>query len=548
MLFGESPDPVPLYVVLPPRLTMKKMILLTLCLSWLIGLLCVQPSNLFASGLRPNIVVILADDLGYGDVQCYNPERSKIPTPHMDRLALQGMRFTDAHSSSGVCSPSRYALLTGRYHWRTRLQTGIITQWERPLIAPGRMTIGTLAKQHGYRTAAVGKWHLGWNWPLMTEQKNWMNADWNNAVVTEQHRQVWQEVFSKPIASGPTTRGFDFYFGTDVPNWPPYCFINNDRTVGIPSEFLPPEKYVGSHRELAIPSVFVPHGNYVGGQGLASRQGPALPNWQFESILTALGDQAERFITESAAQSEPFLLYMPLTSPHTPLAPSEEWQGKSGLNHPVADLIMETDAIVGRIINILEKTGQMNNTLIVFTSDNGFESRVNITGLEKQGHFPSGPLREYKTSVYEGGHRIPFIVCWHGVVKPNTVNHQLVHQADLMATFAEVLGSTLPADAGEDSFSILPLLQGEDRAIREHAVSCAAQGIPGVRLGSWKLIAKPQPELYNLSDDIGETKDLAAQFPERVEQIFTLYEKLVSDGRSTPGPKQKNDVNVPKRH
>ena len=488
---------------------------------------------------KPNIIIILADDLGYGDVHCYNPERGKIPTPHIDRLAAQGMRFTDCHSSSGVSSPSRYTLLTGRYHWRTRLQTGIVNVWERPLIASNRMTIATLAKQHGYRTAAIGKWHLGWNWQITQEQKKWMGTGMRDGVATEEHRQIWQEIFSQPILDGPTTRGFDDYFGTDVPNWPPYCFIENDRTVGIPSELLPSDKLIVEKR-------------------LASVQGPALAGWEFEPILPALVERVERFIAESAVKSEPFLLYMPLTSPHTPLSPNEEWQGKSDLKHHVADLIMETDAVVGRIIEAVEKTGQAENTFFLFTSDNGFAPYVGVKELETQGHFPSGPLRGYKGDVYEGGHRIPLIIRWTKVIQPNTVSHQLVHHADLMATLADMLGATLPDHAGEDSFSILPILKGEDQPIREHAVSCSQNGIPGIRVGYWKLIiGRESPsgaqtgtsqlrqgvktQLYHLADDLGEMNDLFEKHPDRAGQMFALYEKLISDGRSNRGPVQKND-------
>ena len=483
----------------------------------------------------PNIVIILADDLGYGDVHCYNP-MSKIPTPHMDRLATQGIRFTDGHSSSGVCSPSRYALLTGRYHWRTRLQSGIVNPWERPLIDPDRVTIATLAKRLGYRTAAIGKWHLGWNWQITQEQRQkWLGTGMKDGVATDEHRRVWKEIFSQPILNGPTTLGFNYYFGTCVPNWPPYCFIENDRTVGIPSELLPSNMFTRSTE----------------GIWLGDAQGPALPGWTFEPILPALAEHAERFIAESAAQPEPFLLYMPLTTPHTPLCPNEEWQGKSGLQHNVADLIMETDAVVGRIIEAVEKTGQADNTFFFFTSDNGFASYVGVKNLEIQGHFPSGPLRSYKGDVYEGGHRIPYIIRWPKVIKPNSVSHQLVHHVDLMATLADILNAKLPDNAGEDSFSLLPILKGEDKPIRENAVSCAARGTPGVRLGSWKLIIgresvpnTPQGvknQLYNLADDLGEQNDLIEKYPDRAVQMFALYEKLISDGRSNPGPVQKND-------
>ena len=456
-----------------------------------------------AGASRPNILVILADDLGYGDTQCYNPERGKIPTPGIDRFAAQGMRFTDGHSSSGVCSPSRYTLLTGRYHWRTRLQSGIVDLYERPLIAPDRLTIAGLAKQQGYRTACIGKWHLGWDWPRAGKEID----------------------FTQPIANGPTTRGFDSYFGTDVPNWPPYCFIENDRTVGLPREPLP--------RHLLE-------------SNLASKPGPALPGWKLEEILPALQARACAFIRDAAARPEPFLLYLPLTAPHTPLAVAPAWRGKSGLG-PYADFVMQTDATVAGVLDALEASGAATNTLVLFTSDNGCAEYIGVPALERQGHFPSGPLRGYKTSIWEGGHREPFIVRWPGVVKAGSVCGQLVHQADLMATLAEIWGATLPPNAGEDSFSLLPLLRGEDHPVRTHAVSCAASGVPGVRDGDWKFIPGREPQLYNLAADLGETNNLVAAEPARVAAMRALLERIITDGRSTPGPRQPNDVKV-RRH
>jgi len=477
----------------------------------------------------PNIIVILADDLGYGDVQCYNPQRGKIPTPNMDRLAAEGMRFTDGHSSSGVCSPSRYALLTGRYHWRTRLQAGIVGVFGDPLIAPDRLTIAGLAKQHGYGTACIGKWHLGRDWGIPQDKLALFHIGKGSPAVTDEHRAAWQEVFSKPIAGGPTARGFDEYFGTDVPNWPPYCFIENDRTVGIPSEFLPAALLKDNQ---------------------ASLQGPALADWKLEAILPALGDRACDFIAREAKAKQPFLLYMPLTSPHTPLAVNGAWKGRSGLGLAYPDFVMETDAVVGRVLDALEQSGIAGNTLVFFTSDNGCAPYIGAKAMEAQGHFPSGPLRGYKGDVWEGGHRVPFVVRWPGVVRPGSVCRQLVHQADIMATLAGVLRAKLPQSAGEDSFSLVPLLNGEDRPIREHAVSCASRGVAGLRRGPWKLIferdpqAKTDVQLYNLDDDIGETKNLAADKPELVAGMKALMERLIANGRSTPGASQKNDVEV----
>jgi arylsulfatase A len=489
-----------------------------------------------APSAKPNFLIILADDLGYGDVQCYNPERGKIPTPHIDRLAASGMRFTDGHCSSGCCSPSRYTLLTGRYHWRSRLQQGIVAAWEQPLIAPDRLTIVKLAQEQGYRTACIGKWHLGWDWPIEPEQMAHFRglggkAGGGGTVTTEAtdaHRATWAEVFAKPISGGPTTRGFDEYFGTDVPNWPPYCFIQNDRTIGIPSELLPADLLVRNQ---------------------ASLQGPALKDWKLEPILPALGERAVDFIARQAKAGQPFLVYLPLTSPHTPIAPSPQFRGRSGIGD-YGDFVMQTDAVIGRVLETLEQNGVADNTFVLMTSDNGCASYIGVKEMEDQGHYPSGPLRDYKASVYEGGHREPFIVRWPGVVKAGSVCHHYVHHADLIATLAAIWNVKLPDDAGEDSFNLVPLLKGDDRAIRPHGVNTACNGVPSVRRGPWKLIlqpdavAKTEVQLYNLETDLAETKNVAAESPMLVAEMRALLETLIVNGRSTPGAVQKNDVRV----
>jgi len=498
---------------------------------------------------RPNIVVLLADDLGYGDVQCYNRERGKIPTPNIDRLAASGMRFTDGHSSSGVCSPSRYSLLTGRYHWRTRLQSGIVGLWDRPLIAPDRMTIASLASQQGYRTACVGKWHLGWDWPIPQGQLGLFRGAGGKAgkaggalEVTDEHRAAWREVFSQPIPGGPTARGFAEYFGTDVPNWPPYCFIEGDRTQGIPTEFLPPELLKNNQ---------------------ASLQGPALPGWKLEGILPALTRRATEFIAKQAAAQQPFLLYLPFTSPHTPLAVNEAWKGKSGLL-PYADLVMETDAAVGQVLEALEKSGVAKNTLVFFTSDNGCAPYIGVKEMEAAGHFPSGPLRGYKADAWEGGHRVPFIIRWPGVTQPGAVCHQTVGQMDLLATLADIWGVKLPDNAGEDSVSLVPLLRGADRPLHEFVVHHSASGRFAIRSGKWKLqfspgsgggfntendaAAKkkglPPIQLHDLEADLGETRNLYSAHPAEVGRLTKLLSETIARGRSTPGAARTNDVRV----
>lgn len=495
---------------------------------------------------RPNVVVILADDLGYGDLQCYNPERGRIATPHLDRLASRGMRFTDAHSSSGVCSPSRYTLLTGRYHWRTRLQSGIVGYLEGPLIAADRLTLAGLLHQQGYDTACIGKWHLGWNWQIPPEQRGLFAPPRGKVpTITDRHREAWQTVYSLAIEDGPTTRGFETYFGTDVPNWPPYCFIEDDRTRGSPSTFLPPE-LLRNH--------------------LASLPGPALPDWKLEGVLPALADRACDYIQQRAASDDPFFLYLPLTSPHTPLAVNPAWQGRSGLDSPVADLIMETDAAVGQVLAALQDNGMAENTLVLFTSDNGFAPYVGAAHLEEQGHFPSGPLRGYKGDAWEGGHRVPFLVAWPGIIEAGSECDQLVHHADVMATLAELVDVSLPENAGEDSVSICPLLRGSHSPLREHAVSQGAKGLFSIRRGPWKMLFGPggggdwsklsagepdgQPaQLYDLAADLGETQNRYADEPALAEELTVLMGEIVQRGRSTPGPSQSNDVPVRwKRH
>jgi arylsulfatase A-like enzyme len=484
-----------------------------------------------ASAEKPNVVILLADDLGYGDMQANLPDRSKIPTPHMNRLAAEGMRFTDGHSSSACCSPSRYTLLTGRYHWRTRLQSGIVGVWERPLIPADRWTIASLARQHGYATAAIGKWHLGHDWPIQEAQRKFFQGFGGkpggggrvSVEVTDEHRQVWSEVFSQSIPGGPTACGFDHYFGTDVPNWPPYCFLEDDRAVGIPSVLLPESMLVKNQ---------------------ASLQGPALPQWQLNEVLPTLVARAKQYIHQQAAASRPFLLYLPLTSPHTPLAVNERWRGKSGLGSDYADLVMETDAAIGAVLDALKEASVDQNTLVLLTSDNGCASYIGVQDLESQGHFPSGPLRGYKSQVYEGGHRVPFVVKWPAVVEAGTVCHPLVHQADLMATLADILDQPLPEDAGEDSFSFLPLLKGRQEPVREHAVSTGCDGLPSFRLGPWKYIAKSPPELYQLEEDLSEKNNLAQMDAGRVRELQEVFESIIRKGRSNPGTPQKNDQKV----
>ena len=458
---------------------------------------------------KPNIVFILADDLGYGDVQCLNPQRGKIATPHLDKLAGQGMTFTDAHSSSSVCTPTRYSLLTGRYNWRTRLQSSVLYGYSAPLIAADRLTVPGLLKQHGYTTACIGKWHLGMGIP--------------------------EGEASPAISAGPTTRGFDYYFGIAASlDMPPFAYIENDRFT---EPLTTTKKW--------------------------QRTGAAAASFEAVEVLPTLARKAVDYVTAQAKTGKPFFLYLPLTSPHTPILPSKQWQGKSSIGK-YGDFVMETDWAVGEVMAALEKTGISSNTIVVFTSDNGCSKAAKIPEMEAKGHFPSGDMRGSKSDIFDGGHRIPFLVRWPERIKAGSRSDQTVCQIDLMATCAELLGAKLPDNAGEDSVSILPALIGTAKApLRDALVHHSINGSFAVRQGDWKLElcadsggwtaptpgsaeakALPDTQLYNLRADFAEAKNVQAENPEVVARLTKLLDQYIANGRSTPGAKQANDAAI----
>ncbi len=494
---------------------------------------------------KPNIVYFFVDDMGYGDASCLNPE-GKIKTPNIDRLAREGVKFTDAHSSSAVCSPSRYSVLTGRYNWRSPLQRGIVGVYGDPLISADRLTVPGFLKQHGYHSACIGKWHLGQGWDIKVDEDfrpkhEYGSTPAGDLEASEQVLQRWRDAFVKPTTGGPTTRGFDYYFGVDVPNWPPYCFIENDHTVGIPSAFLPSRLLVNN---------------------LASLQGPAMPYWHFEQLLPTWANKADGYIKERAEADEPFFLYLPMTSPHTPLAVNKPFIGKSGLNNLYADLVIETDDIFGRVLASLEKYGVADNTLVIFASDNGCAHYIGTKEMEAQGHFPSGPYRGYKSDAWDGGHRIPCMARWPGVIEPGRECSDLVCLSDLMATCAEIVNGELPDNAGEDSVSMMSLFRGTGTNGRRTVVHHSISGKFAIRDGRWKLVlcpgsggwthndaeaAKaglPLVQLYDMQADPGEISNLHAEYPDKVKALLSLLKKYVADGRSTPGAQQHNDVPV----
>ena len=467
------------------------------------------PRPQFLTNKRPpNIVLILADDMGVGDVQALWPG-SKIPTPHLDRLAAEGMSFTDAHSGAAVCTPTRYGLLTGRYSWRTILQEWIVDLYEPPLIAEDRLTLPGMLRDNGYRTACIGKWHLGCDYT-------------GEGIARNKELDI-----TAPVGSGPTTRGFDYYFGTDVPNFPPFTFIENDRYVVPPTDAYQTIEGIRVH--------------FAGA--------PMAPGWRFDEILPTLTERSVEYIHQQAKADAPFFLYFSMTSPHEPISPSAAFQGKSGIA-PVADFVMETDWSAGRILQALEDAGIADNTLVIFTTDNGHAAYTGSDILAAAGHHASGPYRGYKGEIYEGGHRVPLLVRWPGVVAPGTQSDQLVCLTDLMATCAEVVGEGLPPDAAEDSFSLVPAFQGNASGpIREHLVNHDVRGNFALREGNWKLVllgaTEDQPvqyELYDLDHDAAEASNLAAKHPERVQRMIATLEQIITNGRSTPGPRQPNDT------
>ncbi len=487
---------------------------------------------------RPSILYILCDDLGYGDVRAFNAQ-SRIATPNIDRLAAGGMTFTDAHSSSSVCTPTRYGLLTGRYNWRSRLKRGVLGGLSPRLIEDGRLTVAEFLRTNGYVTACIGKWHLGMDWARTGDVAE---------LDIETRAQVFHVDYAKPIRNGPLALGFDYFFGLSASlDMVPYAFIRNDRVTVVPTE----------DRKIEMMS---------GRTNGYTRQGPAAPGFTGYEVLPTLAGEAVDFIQRQAAgakQGRPFFLYLPLTSPHTPILPNVDWRGRSGLN-PYADFVLETDHQIGRVLDELERQGLVDETLVMFTSDNGCSPSAEFDRLVAMGHHPSGGFRGHKADIFEGGHRVPFIVRWPGRVQAGARSAQLVCLTDLMATAAELLGVPLPPNAGEDSVSFLPVMLGRAQGVRREAVvHHSIDGSFAIRQGSWKLAltsssggwSAPRPgtpaaaklpavQLYDLSADPGETNNLQARHPEIVDRLTKLLEKYVADGRSTPGLFQSNTTPV----
>jgi arylsulfatase A-like enzyme len=475
---------------------------------WSVLALAVLPLTAPAAAAKhPNILVVLADDMGYGDVGCYNP-KSRIATPNIDRLAREGMRFTDAHAPGPLCHPSRYGLITGRYPFRTD-----ITRWpKQPLLDKDQVTIASLLRTQGYRTAMVGKWHLGFH----------------------------EEGYDQPLRGGPVDCGFDNFFGlrasTDIS---PYFYIRGDRAVA------PPTGHVAEHHsEGWSPS-----------QGAFWREGGIAPGLDLKDVLPKLTDEACVVINAQADQKpaarQPLMLYLAYTAPHTPWLPAAEFAGKSGAGM-YGDFVMTVDAQIGRVLAALETADMTQDTLLVFTSDNG--PMWLPADVARFGHDAAGGLRGMKGDAWEAGHRMPFIVRWPARIKPATVTDQTICLTDLLATFADLCGVTLPAGAGPDSFSFLPVLesrQRKDQPVRGPIVMRAGSSpAMTIRSGDWKLInqlgsggfsqpktIKPGPgdpagQLYNLRADLSETNNLYLKHPEIVARLDAEMQRILKAEQS----------------
>lgn len=490
-------------------------------------IVCVSVLSIFCNAeekrVNPNIVFILADDLGYGDVTSCNGN-GKIKTPNIDRLAKEGVVFVDAHSSSAVSSPTRYGILTGRYNWRSTLKKGIVKSFDSPIIIEGRRTIADMCRSKGYNTACFGKWHLGMNFPT---------KDGKEPIDTENNFNI---DYTKSITGGPCDVGFDYFFGVNAPNFPPYCYIENRKTKGIPNFFYPVNEM------------------------LDTRSGHGLKDWNLSEILPTVISKTQDYIKEKVKDDNPFFIYIPLTSPHTPIVPTKMYKGKSSLNL-YADFVMETDWAVGQILNVIDELNISDNTIVVFTSDNGCSPRADFDFLIKNGHNPNYIFRGMKSDLYEGGHHIPCMVRWPGKFEPHVVK-QTICLTDFYRTFASIIDYEVPDNEAEDSYDLLPLLKSDHykRELREATVHHSGNGSFAIRKGRWKLLltpysggwSKPYPgskitqneplvQLYDLANDEEEKNNLSSEYPEIVKDMKELLRKYIYWGRSTVGKHQNND-------
>ena len=469
---------------------------------------------------KPNIIYILADDLGYGDIEAYNP-KSEIPTPNLNELAEQGIRFTDAHSNSAVCTPTRYGTLTGEYSFRTRLKNGVLWGYGKPLIEKDKETVASFLKKNGYTTACIGKWHLGLGWVKKDPSKEIPNIQWDDKVTPDLDDNV---DYSKPVSDGPQEHGFDYsYIIPASLDMVPYCYLRNGKTVEAPYDYTS-GKYEDTH-----------------GRGIFWREGPVSPDFDFERVLPNFIDTACQYIKNHSESEEPFFLYLPLPAPHTPWLPTEKYQGLSEAG-TYGDFVAMVDDQVGKVISTLESLDLQDNTMIIFTSDNGADWRPE--DIDEYGHLANYIYKGRKADIYEAGHRIPFIFRWDDIIDKNAVSDEIMCSTDLMATLAGMLKVDLPENAGQDSYNMWPAIVGEkyNSPIRDYTIHHSAWGYFSIRKGDWKYTphlgsggftvpkkiestANMAPgTLYNLRSDPGERNNLYKEHPELVRELSTLLE------------------------
>ncbi|MCD6354715.1 MAG: arylsulfatase, partial [Prolixibacteraceae bacterium] len=482
---------------------------------------CVNTNSNKQTVQKPNIIFVLADDLGYGDVSCFN-EKSKIKTPNIDKMAAEGMRFTDMHTSSSVCTPTRYGILTGRYNWRSPIKQGVLSGSSKALIPTSRTIVASLLKRAGYHTGYIGKWHLGWDWSMDEEGK----ID-----------------FSKPVTHTPNDLGFDYAYGhCGSLDMAPYVYVENGMPTAIPDSIVEASK---------VPYVFY-------------REGDIAPDFDFKDVTPNFFRHAMSFISKQAQTKNPFFLYLPIPSPHTPIVPTKEWQGKSGLN-PYGDFVMEIDKYMGELLKTIKDSGIEKNTLIIFTSDNGCSPQAKFDVLLAKGHNPSYVFRGHKADIFEGGHRVAYIAKWPAVIKNGTTYDKTVCSTDFMATCADIAGIQLKDNEGEDSYSLMPVFKNPSGKgyKREYTIHHSINGSFSIRKGDWKLevcpgsggwsdprpqkavkLGLPDIQLYDLKTDIAEKSNVYKKYPEKVKELYSLLIKCVDDGRSTPGEKQTNDPSM----
>ena len=484
----------------------------------------------------PNIILFLADDLGYGDISCLNPD-SKIHTSNIDRLAAEGMKFTDAHATSAVCTPSRYGILTGRYNWRSRLKRTVLPGVAPHLIEDGRMTLASLLKSEGYHTAAVGKWHLGMDWAT----QEGIDLPYSYEALNRELPNMGID-FTKPVKNGPCAKGFDYFYGMPASlDQPPFVMMENERVLEIPDCNIGEKGF--RHTE---PGAFT-----------KLEYGPAASGFDACQAVVDMNNKVLDLIDNYVQEDGPFFIYYPTPAVHGPLVPTEEYKGKSGIGL-YGDFVLQMDGFVGQIMDKLKENNISENTILIFTSDNGCSTIVDIPSLVEKGHNPSYIFRGSKGDVWEGGHRIPLIIRWPEKIKANTTCDVETCLVDFFSTFADILGVDYPDSAGEDSVSNLPLWSGSQDSIREAIVHHTLFGYYSLRKNDWKLelcagsgsnnhpmegadsAGLPPMQLYNLRTDIRERINCFEEYPEVADELKRILIKYIKEGRSTPGEPQEN--------